>query len=91
MELKEARERIDRIDTEMAELFVRRMEAAGEIAAYKREHGLPIEDKDREARVIEAHSDLIEDEALRPLYVRFLQGTMDVSKLWQQHLLGEDG
>ncbi|MBQ3356625.1 MAG: chorismate mutase [Oscillospiraceae bacterium] len=87
MELKEAREQISRIDEEMASLFLRRMEAAGEIAAYKRERGLPIEDKEQEARVIEAHSAGIEDEALRSLYVRFLQSTMDVSKRWQQRLI----
>ena len=39
--LQQARERIDRIDAELARLFAARMEAAKEIAAWKREKGLP--------------------------------------------------
>jgi len=87
MELNEAREQINQIDTEMAKLFVRRMEAAGEVAAYKRERGLPIEDKEQEARVIASHSTLVEDESLRSLYIQFLQNTIDVSKRWQHRLI----
>ena len=90
MDLKEAREEINRIDTEMAGLFIRRMEAARDIAAYKRAHGLPVEDRQQEQRVIDAHAKLIGDETLRPYYIRFLQNTMDVSKLWQHRLLSDD-
>lgn len=90
MELKEAREEIRRIDAEMAELFLQRMEAVGRIAAYKREHGFPVEDKEQEARVIEAHSSQIEDESLRLLYVDFLQSAMDISKRWQRHLIDKE-
>lgn len=89
MELNEAREQIDRIDTEMAKLFFKRMEAAGEIAAYKRERGLPVEDKTQEARVIEAHSKQIEDPALRSLYIRFLENTIDLSKRRQYQLASD--
>jgi len=89
MELKEARKRISRIDAEMAELFLRRMTAAGEIAACKRERGLPIEDIEQEARVIEAHSGQFEDETLRSLYVCFLQNVIDVSKRWQRHVIND--
>ena len=87
MDLKAARETISRIDAEMALLFTQRMEAAREIAAYKKERGLPIEDREQEKRVIDAHSRQIEDEALRSFYIRFLQNTMDVSKRWQHHLM----
>lgn len=89
MDLNEARERIREIDGEMAALFVKRMEAVEAVAAYKRAHGLPIEDKAQEARVIEAGSERIADEALRPFYVQFLQETMEVSKRWQRRLLDE--
>ena len=89
MDLKEARETISRIDAEMALLFTQRMEAAREIAAYKKERGLPIEDREQEKRVIDAHSRQIEDESLRSFYIRFLQNTMDVSKQWQHHLMSE--
>ena len=42
MELKDLRTEIDKIDDELVKLFVRRMETAAQIAAYKKEHNLPI-------------------------------------------------
>ena len=86
MELNEAREVIRRIDEEMAELFVRRMEAVREVAAYKRAHGLPIEDKEQERKVFEGRSALVKDADLRSFYVRFLKATVEVSKSWQHRL-----
>ena len=87
MDLSEAREHIRAVDEEMAELFVRRMEAVTAIAEYKREHGLPIEDLAQEARMIEGRSAQISDIALRDSYVQFLRGTIEVSKRWQRRLL----
>ncbi|MCR5042006.1 MAG: chorismate mutase [Clostridia bacterium] len=90
MDINEAREQISLIDTQMAGLFARRMELSREIAGYKREHGLPIEDREQEAQVIAAHAGLIRDEALRPYYIRFLQETIDLSKRWQRGLTGDE-
>ena len=87
MDLEQAREAIRAADEEMAALFVRRMEAVREVAAYKRARGLPVEDPAQEARVIEGRSALVEDPELRSFYVRFLQHTMEVSKQWQHRLL----
>ena len=52
MELKDIRNTIDQIDDQMLELFVRRMEVARDVAAYKKEHGLPILDSGREREVL---------------------------------------
>ena len=90
MDLNEAREKIKAVDEEMASLFEKRMEIVRDVAAFKRENGLPVEDPAQEARVIEGRSALIKDPELKPLYVRFLQDTMDVSKTWQR-LLSRDG
>lgn len=87
MDLNEAREAIGEIDGQMADLFVKRMEAVRDIARYKRERGLPIEDKQQEERVIAGRGKLVEDADLRSFYVQFLQDTMDVSKRWQHHLM----
>jgi len=87
MELKEAREKISAIDTEMAELFKERMEAVRKVAEYKSERGLPIEDRERELALIESKSALIDDEELKSLYISFLQKTMDISKNWQHKLI----
>ena len=87
MDLQESREVIRQVDEEMAKLFVKRMEAVRSVAAYKKERGLPIEDKEQEARVIKGRSVLVEDPELRSFYVNFLQDTMDVSKRWQHYLM----
>ncbi len=85
--LQRARETIDRIDAEMARLFTERMGAAAEVAAYKKEHGLPILDAAREAQVIENGAARIEDEALKEYYVTFLKNMMAVSRSYQSQLL----
>ena len=86
--LENARERINKIDGEMARLFIERMEAARDVAAYKKENGMPIFDASREAQVIERNSALISDEALRSFYVEFLKYNMKLSKEYQRQLLG---
>ena len=87
MGLDESRKAIRAIDEQIAGLFVERMEAARDIAAYKQERGLPVEDAQQEARVLADRGALVEDEELRPFYLEFLQHTMDVSKSWQRHLM----
>lgn len=89
MDLDESRETIRAIDEQIAGLFVERMEAARDIAAYKQERGLPVEDVQQEARVLADRGALVEDDELRPFYLEFLQHTMDVSKSWQRHLIDE--
>ena len=90
MKLEELREEIRRVDEEMAALFVRRMEASRKIAAYKNEHGLPVEDRAQEARVLTGRGALVDD-ALRPYYLEFLRGTMEVSKRLQRDCGAADG
>lgn len=48
MEFQELRERIDEIDSELTRLFEERMDVVSSIAAYKKEHNLPIFDPQRE-------------------------------------------
>ena len=63
--LSEAREIINRVDSQMAELFAERMKAAEMIFEYKKEFGLPIQDPKREGIVIEKNSALIDDEIIK--------------------------
>ena len=67
--LEKAREIINRVDSEMARLFEERLYAAREVAAYKKEHGLPILDAAREASVIARGAACIQDEALKEYYI----------------------
>ena len=85
--LAKARGEINEIDAQMAELFVRRMRAAEEIAAYKKEHALPIFDAAREEQVVQANAKLVEDDTLREYYVNFIRNNMAVSRAYQSRLL----
>ncbi|MBE7007549.1 MAG: bifunctional chorismate mutase/prephenate dehydratase [Ruminococcaceae bacterium] len=87
MDLQQARDEIRAADEEMAKLFLRRMAAVSEVAAYKKEHGLPVFDAAQEERVLQGRAALIADDELRSYYVQFLRHTMDVSKQYQHRLM----
>ena len=76
-ELEKAREEINRIDKQLARLFEERMAAVKTVAEYKKQNGVRVTDLSREAEVIKRNSSLIENEALKPYFVSFLQSNMD--------------
>ena len=65
-ELEQARAVISEADRELAKVFEKRMAAVRTVAAYKREHGLPITDRSREEEILREEAGLIADETLRP-------------------------
>lgn len=85
--LQKAREDINRIDTEMAQLFIQRMEAAKAVAAFKQEHGMPILDVEREAAVIRNGAERVEDDSIRGYYTDFLKDVMSISRRYQSRLI----
>ena len=86
--LDEARNIINEVDAQMAELFVKRMRAAEMVFEHKKEFGLPILDPKREAAVIEKNSALIEDDVLREYYNVFIKDLMSISRAYQYRLQG---
>ncbi len=86
-ELDKARQTINEVDKQMAELFKTRMDAVKAVAEYKRTHGLQVTDNAREAEVIRKNSKMVEDETLKSYYVDFLQHNMDISKNYQHRIL----
>ena len=86
MDLKQIRSRIDQIDDQLLTLFVSRMEAAREVAAYKRENGMPILDTGREREVLNRVS--AEAGASMEHYAKILYQTLfDLSRGYQSSLL----
>ena len=71
--LEQAREIINEVDAQMAELFVRRMRAAELVFEHKKEYGLPILDQKREDAVIAKNSARIEDAVLKGYYIDYLK------------------
>ena len=84
--LEKAREIINQVDAQMAELFVKRMRAVETVAEHKMEFGLPILDQKREDAIIEKNSALVDDEVLRGYYIDYLKNLMSVSRSYQYRL-----
>ena len=74
--LEDAREIINEVDSQMAQLFVKRMRAAEMVYEHKREFGLPIFDPKREDAVIERNAALIEDDVLKGYYIDYIKHLM---------------
>jgi len=85
--LQEARKIINEVDQQMAELFVRRMQASQMVAEYKQTHGMPILDAAREDEVIRNGSERVENDELRGYYMDFMRDTMSISRRYQQKLI----
>ena len=57
MDLNELRDQINEIDEEILNLFLRRMDVAGQVADYKRAHDLPIYQPQREREILKKVAD----------------------------------
>ena len=53
MELKDLREEIDKIDSALLPLFLKRMDIAAQVADYKKTHNLPIHVPSREREILQ--------------------------------------
>ena len=84
--LEEARKIINEVDSQMAELFVKRMRAAEMVCEYKMEFGLPILDQKREDALIERSSSLVDDEVLRGYYIDYQKHMMSISRAYQYRI-----
>ena len=84
--LVQLREKINKIDEQMARLFAERMEAVSEIADFKAENNLPIFDSSREEQIIENNSAFIENESIKAHYINFLKNNMQISRSYQAEL-----
>lgn len=90
MDLEQSRMKIDQIDREITRLFEERLQAASEVAAYKKEHGLPIFDSKREKQVLDKNVEYLQDSALEDQLRSFYQSLMDITKSYEKDLLLED-
>lgn len=84
--LEEARKIINEVDSQMAELFVKRMRAVEAVCEHKMEFGLPILDQAREDAVIEKNSALVEDDVLKGYYIDYLKNMMSLSRAYQYRM-----
>ncbi len=87
--LDDAREEINRVDREMAQLFLRRMRAVALVAEYKRGAGMAVYDPERERQIIERNSATLPED-MREYYATYQSGVMSVSRMYQKRLLSDE-
>ena len=90
MDLNDYRKRIDEIDEQLLALFVRRMETAGDIAAYKKANGLRVLDMRREKEKLREIADKTPEE-LREYALSLYSLIFELSRSRQGRLLGTTG
>ena len=88
MDLEEIRRDIDRLDDQLLELFVRRMELCCDVAEYKARNGLPVFQGGREREILERVAEKA-PEGLQSASTLLFSQIMDISKCLQQERLTE--
>ncbi len=88
--LKKAREEINEIDEQMAQLFEKRMQAVEIVAQYKKEHNLAILDEKREEEVIKRNIARIHNSKYKQGYQELLEKMMEISRNYQHTLLHDE-
>ena len=85
-DLKDIRTKINNIDKEMLDLFIKRMNLSKEVIEYKIKYNLPILDKEREKEVIKNNLNNLKDKELEKYYLEFIKEIMNISKEYQLDL-----
>ncbi len=85
--LIECRQKIDEIDTEIIELFEKRMKVVEEVINYKMENNYPILDSNRELVMLKINLSKIKNENFKKYYQFVLKGFLEASKLMQKDIL----
>ena len=85
--LENTLEQIRETDLKIRDLFVDRMKALSEVARWKRERGIPVEDMEAETRFSEGLGESIEEESIRSFYLSFLKDMNRISSRWQHCLM----
>ena len=88
MDLQDYRNKLDTIDAEIVTLFKSRMETAAQIAAYKKEHGLPVLAAGREKEILDRVR-AMSGEELAPYASTLFETLMYLSREYQKTLLND--
>lgn len=90
VDLKESREKIDRIDRQIAELFEERMTVAADVAAYKRSTGKKVFDPVREDEKIKALREMTDNRFNKTGIEDLFRQIMSISRKYQYSVLGTE-
>ena len=84
--LNDYRNRLDKIDRQLAALFDERMQTVAGVAAYKQLHGLNTLDRSRELQVLDKAADCVSPEC-EPYVRRLYENIMALSREYQTELV----
>ena len=87
LDLNEIRKAIDETDEKLVALFEKRMGLASQVAAYKKERNLPIQDSKREEMVTERNVLRLSNKEYASYLEDFLKQLMQISRSYQSTLL----
>lgn len=90
LDLDAIRTRINTIDAQLAQLFEERMQVVAQVAAYKKEHNLPVRDSKREQEVLEQAGDRIQDTALRVAWQRIMRQIIETAVANEHSLMSAE-
>ena len=88
--LKSYRKKIDKIDEEIKELFLKRLDIVTDVAEYKKEHHLKVSDASREEELITNLTKDIKDAKIKKLYIAYLEHMMLLSKEYQKDIIKKE-
>ena len=83
VDLKESRDKIDKIDRQIAELFEERMKVATDVAAYKRSTGKKVYDPVREEEKLKTLRGLSDNEFHKTGIEDLFRQIMSISRKYQ--------
>ncbi len=90
-DLLQIRDEIDRVDSEITALYLKRMQLTGEVAEYKIRTGKKVFDKERERQKLEKLSSLVTGSFLKHGIRELFEHIMSISRKRQYQLLTEYG
>lgn len=87
--LEELRAQIDEIDSQMIALFERRMDVTRQVGEYKKEHDLPVLDRQREEEVLAKKEAMLKNQYLKTEVKDFFGSIMAISRRQQRGLMAD--
>lgn len=89
MLLDEYRKELDQIDTQLVDLFEKRMEISKKVACYKQENNLPILQPEREEQIIATRGSSVKPE-IQVYTEELFRQIMRISREYQAEILAEN-
>lgn len=89
-QLDKARQSINEIDKQMAELFEKRMETVEDVVAYKIENNMQVLDRSREKDLLIKNLGYLAQEKYKESYIEYFNKMMEISRNYQKRIINKD-